>query len=87
MRQRRWIEILAECDFDIKYTKGKDNLVANALSRKALALAISMPNNPMISITREDLGHDEYFGKSIQLLERKDLSDKEKNLVKDYTLD
>jgi hypothetical protein len=41
----RWLEFLCEYDFDIKYIKGKDNKVADALSRKVHELhdtAISM---------------------------------------------
>jgi hypothetical protein len=44
-RQIRWLEFLCEYDFDIKYIKGKDNQVADALSRKVHELhatAISM---------------------------------------------
>jgi hypothetical protein len=44
-RQIRWLEFLCEYDFDIKYIKGKDNKVADALSRKVhelRATAISM---------------------------------------------
>jgi hypothetical protein len=33
-RQIRWLEFLCEYDFDIKHIKGKENKVANALSRK-----------------------------------------------------
>jgi hypothetical protein len=33
-RQIRWLEFLCEYDFDIRYIKGKDNKVADALSRK-----------------------------------------------------
>ena len=87
MRQRRWIEVLAEYDFDIKYTKGKDNQVADALSRKALALAISMPNDPLSFAVKEGLVQDEFFGRILQLLSKRDLSDKEKNIVKNYSLD
>jgi hypothetical protein len=44
-KQIRWLEFLCEYDFDIKYIKGKDNKVADALSRKVYELhatAISM---------------------------------------------
>jgi hypothetical protein len=34
-RQRRWIEVLNEFDFNVEYLKGKWNLVADALSRRA----------------------------------------------------
>jgi hypothetical protein len=33
-RQIRWLEFLCEYDFDIKYIKGKENKVADALNRK-----------------------------------------------------
>jgi hypothetical protein len=34
-RQVRWVEILVEYYFEIKYVKGTDNIRANALSKKA----------------------------------------------------
>ncbi|GJW53495.1 putative reverse transcriptase domain-containing protein [Tanacetum coccineum] len=34
MRQRRWLELLADYDCKIRYHPGKENVVANALSRK-----------------------------------------------------
>jgi hypothetical protein len=44
-KKTRWLEFLCEYDFDIKHIKGKENKVANALSRKLHELhatAISM---------------------------------------------
>jgi hypothetical protein len=32
-RQARWMNLLSEFDFEIKHIKGKENRVANALSR------------------------------------------------------
>jgi hypothetical protein len=32
-RQARWMVLLSEFDFEIKHIKGKENRVANALSR------------------------------------------------------
>ncbi|KAJ4964701.1 hypothetical protein NE237_016550 [Protea cynaroides] len=36
MRQRRWLELLKDYDCDIQYHSGKANVVADALSRKAM---------------------------------------------------
>ncbi|GJT96771.1 putative reverse transcriptase domain-containing protein [Tanacetum coccineum] len=34
MRQRRWLELLSDYDYEIRYHQGKGNVVADALSRK-----------------------------------------------------
>ena len=34
MRQRRWLELLKDYDYEILYHPGKANIVADALSRK-----------------------------------------------------
>ncbi|GKA42297.1 putative reverse transcriptase domain-containing protein [Tanacetum coccineum] len=34
MRQRRWLELLADYDYEICYHLGKENVVVDALSRK-----------------------------------------------------
>ena len=34
IRQARWLEFICEFDFEIKHVKGKENKVADALSRK-----------------------------------------------------
>jgi hypothetical protein len=37
MRQQRWLELIKDYDLTIKYTLGKANVVADALSRKSTA--------------------------------------------------
>nr|GEZ59930.1 hypothetical protein [Tanacetum cinerariifolium] len=36
MRQRRWIELFSDYDYEIRYHRGKANVVADALSRKEI---------------------------------------------------
>ncbi|WVZ93760.1 LOW QUALITY PROTEIN: hypothetical protein U9M48_039717 [Paspalum notatum var. saurae] len=46
MRQRRWLELIKDYDLEIYYHLGKDNVVADALSRKSyanMALGFQMP--------------------------------------------
>ncbi|GKA69642.1 putative reverse transcriptase domain-containing protein [Tanacetum coccineum] len=40
MRQRRWLELLSDYDCEIRYHLGKENAVANALSRKERELPL-----------------------------------------------
>ena len=47
MRQRRWVEFLQEFTFEIKFRPGKENQAADALSRRIVALAISLANSTL----------------------------------------
>ncbi|MCO5591460.1 hypothetical protein L7F22_045443 [Adiantum nelumboides] len=61
MRQRRWIELLQEYNFEIIYRTGKENSVADALSRKSFIGLISFPNNPIVEKIKETaLSYPEY---------------------------
>ncbi|XP_072081029.1 uncharacterized protein [Arachis hypogaea] len=42
IRQRRWIDLLEDYDFELSYHQGKANVVANALSQKSLTVAWMM---------------------------------------------
>ncbi|WMV18795.1 hypothetical protein MTR67_012180 [Solanum verrucosum] len=53
-RQRRWIELLKDYDLSILYHPGKANVVADALSRKA----VSMGSLAFLSITERPLALD-----------------------------
>ncbi|GJR90411.1 putative reverse transcriptase domain-containing protein [Tanacetum coccineum] len=56
MRQRRWLELLSNYDYEIRYLLGKENVVADALSRKErikpLRTEVRKPEN----IMNEDVG-------------------------------
>ena len=49
-RQARWMEFLYEFDFEIKHIKGKENKVADALSRKVQEMHVAS-----LSICHSDL--------------------------------
>jgi hypothetical protein len=60
-RQIRWLDFLCEYDFDIRYIKGKDNKVADALSRKVHELhatTISMYRTELKDIILEAANAD-----------------------------
>ena len=42
MRQRRWMEFLKDYDFTLHYHPGKENVVADALSRKLQGVLASI---------------------------------------------
>jgi hypothetical protein len=42
MRQRRWLELIKDCDIEVHYHPSKANVVADALSRKAQCNCITM---------------------------------------------
>ena len=73
MRQRRWIELLHEFEFDIKYHPGKENIVANALSCKSFLCAISMPDNPVLAKVRESGIHDDEYQGLVKLVQDRDI--------------
>ena len=51
-RQARWLEFLCEFDFEIKHIKGKENKVADALSRQVQEMHVAS-----LSIFQLDLRH------------------------------
>ena len=54
-RQARWLEFLSEFDFEIKYLKGKDNVVADALSRIPAAQSAEETAKQLCGVTTVDV--------------------------------
>nr|GFD21819.1 reverse transcriptase [Tanacetum cinerariifolium] len=58
MRQRRWLELLKDYDTNIQYHPGKDNVVADALSRKSGMIAgIKVEEEIIRDLERLDIEH------------------------------
>ncbi|GKB48151.1 putative reverse transcriptase domain-containing protein [Tanacetum coccineum] len=57
MRQRRWLELLADYDCEIRYHPGKANVVADALSRKEQIkpLRTALPNHHISSLPEKQI--------------------------------
>jgi hypothetical protein len=49
MRQRRWVELIKDYELEVHYHPGKTNVVADALSRKAHCIYLSV-----VRLTREE---------------------------------
>ena len=80
-RQRRWLQLIQEYDFDLLYKPGKHNLVANALSKKAFVeddepvqvsklFAITLAESPLLEAVKEKLLNDAYFKKVSNILDQ-----------------
>ena len=67
-RQRRWLEFLQEYDFEIEYLPGRDNVIADALSRRAYASTISVVRGQLGTLVKEALPSDPYFGETYRML-------------------
>ena len=56
-RKARWMEFLCEFDFEIKHIKGKENKVANALSRKVQEMHVASISICQLDLRQQIVSH------------------------------
>nr|GFC50466.1 hypothetical protein [Tanacetum cinerariifolium] len=61
IRQRRWLELLKDCDTNIQYHLGKANVVADALSKKSGMIAEAQKEDSEIWTIVENLEEQTKF--------------------------
>ena len=84
MRQRRWMELLHEYDFDIQYKPGKENLVADALSRKSMLSFISVLQTSLLDEVNTHMPQDPYFNKIRTLLSLSSRDEKQDRIINGF---
>jgi hypothetical protein len=85
-RQSRWLEFLSEYDFDIKHIKGKENKVADALSRRVHELhatTISMYQSYLKDIIIEATKSNLQYRELVEKLQQGNLQQK----IDEYKID
>jgi hypothetical protein len=60
-RQRRWMEFLCEYDFEIRYIQGKENVVADALSRRRHEVSMLSLSTDLRSQILQSLSSDTLY--------------------------
>ena len=60
-RRARWMEFLSEFNFEIKHVKGKENMLANVLSRRMHLLIVILCKSDLKGRILKDSSKDEVF--------------------------
>ena len=82
MRQRRWVEFLQEFTFEIKFRPGKENQATDGLSRRVVALAISLANSTLPKEIQQGVLLDGFCGPLIEEIQGQNNS----RILEDYIL-
>ena len=67
-RQKRWLQLLCEYDFDIHYVAGKENKVADALSRRPMCNLLSVVRSDLINQIQSEVCNDPFYSNIISFL-------------------
>ncbi|XP_059068640.1 uncharacterized protein LOC131859116 [Cryptomeria japonica] len=70
-RQRRWLELISDYDFEISYIKGKENQVADALSRRRQINAITAVHTNFRNRVLKLLGGDRFYQQGLPMSRNK----------------
>ena len=81
MRQQIWVEFLQEFSFEIKYRLGKKNQAIDDLSKRGVALAITLVKSSLPDEILQRILTDTFFGPLISKIQ----SQREHKSLEDYT--
>lgn len=70
MRQQRWLEFLASYDLDIQYTHGKENVVADALSRKHAVIVYLVITPTLLQKITNKQTEDQFIKRILKMIAR-----------------
>ena len=62
------MEFLCEYDFEVQYIKGKENVVADALSRRRHELSSMVTSTDLRELIMHHLPKDEFYAKFCQII-------------------
>ena len=80
------MELLHEYEFEIVYRPGKENVVADTLSRKSFLGGISMPSNPILQEVRNISPMDPEYQRMKRIVEQGPSNDTERTSVLNYSI-
>ena len=76
------MEFLQDFTFEIKFRLGKENQAADALSRRVVALAISLANSTLLEEIQQEILLDDFFGNLINEIK----GQRNSRILEDYIL-